>query len=339
MSRPTMPDVAREAGVSVKTVSRVINREPSVKPATAERVTAAIAKLGFRRNDAARSLRSGRSTSSIGLVIEDLGNPFYSTLARAVESVARKNDSLLISASSESDLDLERRLVHEMCERRVDGLIIVPSVGDQSFVNEEMEMGTPAVFVDRPPTGVKTDVVLADNAGGARAGLEFLIQRGHKSIAILAEDDRLYTMSQRLRAARTVADRAGVELVVATGLRTPAAAAAAAAGILARHRPPTAIFALNNRTAIGALAQVAGRGGSVEVIGFDEFELAYLVPEMLAVVAHDAADMGTQAAELLFARIGGYAVKPKRVVIPTELIPCEMPKDQTVPPAWLPSGR
>jgi LacI family transcriptional regulator len=328
VSRPTMPDVAREAGVSVKTVSRVINREPGVRPKTEALVIAAIAKLGFRRNDAARSLRSGRSTSSIGLVIEDLGNPFYSTLARAVEGVARSHDSLLISASSEGDLDLERRLVHEMCERRVDGLIIVPSVGDQAFVNEEMEMGTPTVFVDRPPTGVKADVVLADNAGGARAALEFLIARGHESIAILAEDDRIYTMGQRLRAARAAADRAGVELVVATGLRTPAAAAAAVAGILARRRPPTAIFALNNRTAVGALSQVVGRAGSIDVVGFDEFELAHLVPEMSAVVAHDAAALGTQAAELLFARIGGYAVKPKRVVIPTTLVPCDAPQDE-----------
>src|SRR3954463_1974613 len=126
-TRPTMRDVATLAGVSLKTVSRVINDEPGVAAATADRVVAAISELGFERNDLARSLRQGRTSSTLGLVIEDVANPFYSAVAQAVEAVASARGFLLITASALEDAERERELVGALLRRRVDALLVVPA--------------------------------------------------------------------------------------------------------------------------------------------------------------------------------------------------------------------
>src|SRR3954465_10380245 len=159
-TRPTMRHVADMAGVSLKTVSRVINAEAGVTPATAERVTAAIAELGFERNDLAASLRHGRSSATLGLVIEDMANPFYSAIAQAVEAAARDRDFLLITASAREDAERERELVTALLRRRVDALLIVPAGPDHRYISGR------AVFLDRPPRGIEADTVLLDNVGG-----------------------------------------------------------------------------------------------------------------------------------------------------------------------------
>src|SRR6266508_5874052 len=168
--RPTMVDVARVAGVSLKTVSRVINNAPNVQPELIERVLAAVAELGFRRNDIARNLRSGQTTATIGLVIEEIANPFYSTIASAVAEVASQHETLLITASSEEDPEREEQLLRDLCARRVDGLIVVPAGFDHAYLRPEVEMGLGVVFLDRPAGGLLADTVLLDNRGGARSG-------------------------------------------------------------------------------------------------------------------------------------------------------------------------
>ena len=150
-TRPTMNDVARIAEVSLKTVSRVVNGEPNVRPETEERVLLAIRRLGFRRNDAARSLRQRHRSRTLGLVIGDVGNPFYSAIARGVEQVLRSRDMLLITGSSDEDPEQERELVRELLERRVDGLIIAPAATDHRYLLADMEHGVAIVFIDRPP--------------------------------------------------------------------------------------------------------------------------------------------------------------------------------------------
>src|SRR5919106_2155738 len=148
-ARPTMRDVASRAGVSLKTVSRVINDEPGVAVATAARVGDAIDELGFQRNDLARSLRQGVTSSTLGLVIEDVANPFYSAIAQAVEAAARARGYLLITASCEEDPERERELVHALLRRRVDALLLVPASPDHEYLARAG--GTPVVFLDRPP--------------------------------------------------------------------------------------------------------------------------------------------------------------------------------------------
>lgn len=321
--RPTITDVARAAGVSIKTVSRVANNEPSVRAETADRVLVAMSRLGFRRNDTARALRSGRAAASVGLVIEDLSNPFYSAIAGAVEEIARRNDTLLITASSEEDGDQERRLVLQLCERRVDGLLVVPAGNDHGFLRPEMEMGMPAVFLDRPPGRLAADTVVIDNVTGARDGVAELVAAGHRRIAVLADRPAIYTATERLSGARSALVAGGVTLdpaLVCDGLHDPAAARAAVATLLDQDDPPTAFFSSNNRITVGVVEELWSRSSDADVVGFDDFELSHLMPRPVTVVSYDVREIGRAGAELLFARIAGDLGPPQRVVVPTTLV-------------------
>src|SRR5690606_5244857 len=180
--RPTMKDVALAAGVAIKTVSRVVNEEPGDNTATAARVREAIERLGYRRNESARILRQGR-TATIGLDIDDVADPFFSALNRAVENVAALHGSLVFGGSSAKGPQREREPVLSVCARSVDGLIIVPAGPDHSYLRPELDAGIVAVFADRSPgPGLDLDAVLCDNVGGARSGVEHLLRHGHRRI-------------------------------------------------------------------------------------------------------------------------------------------------------------
>ncbi len=314
-----MRDVAEMAGVSLKTVSRVINAEAGVTPATAERVTLAIATLGFERNDLAASLRNGRSSSTLGLVIEDVANPFYSAIAQAVEAAARDRGFLLITASAREDAERERELVAALLRRRVDALLIVPAGSDHRYIAASSR----AVFLDRPPLGIEADTVLLDDLGGARGAVEHLIAHGHTRIACVADDAGLYTMRERIAGYREALYAAGIDedpSLVVTGNRDVAAAEAAVARLLKMpdKRRPTALFTANNRNTIGALHALPEADGRVALVGFDDFELADLLGT--TVVRADAWKLGEQGAALAFARLDGDDDPPRTVTIPTELI-------------------
>jgi LacI family transcriptional regulator len=314
-----MRDVAQMAGVSLKTVSRVINAEAGVTPATAERVTAAIATLGFERNDLAASLRNGRSSQTLGLVIEDVANPFYSAIAQAVEAAARDRGFLLITASAREDAERERELVAALLRRRVDALLIVPAGSDHRYI-----AGTShPVFLDRPPLGIEADTVLLDDHGGARSAVEHLISHGHTRIACVADDDGLYTMRERIAGYREALGAAGIDedpSLVVTGNRDVAAAQAAVGRLLRMpdKRRPTALFTANNRNTIGALHALPEADGRVALAGFDDFELADLLGT--TVVRADAWRLGEQGAALAFARLDGDESPPRTLTIPTELV-------------------
>ncbi len=317
-----MRDVAERAGVSLKTVSRVINAEAGVATATAERVGEAIAALGFQRNDLARSLRHGLSSSTLGLVIEDVANPFYSTVAQAVETAARERDFLLITASAREDAERERELVSALVGRRVDALLIVPAGADQRYV-DTMRGRTAFVYIDRPPGGLDADTVLLDDAGGARQAVEHLIASGHRRIACVADRTEVYTARERVAGYEAALAAAGIA-VDPELIRPGSPDALHAEGIVAEllalppDRRPTAVFSANNRNTIGALHALAGREEEVALVGFDDFELADLLG--ITVVRADAGRLGSQAASLAFARLDGDERPPQRVTIATELV-------------------
>jgi LacI family transcriptional regulator len=323
--RPTMRDVAARAGVSLKTVSRAINAEAGVSAATAERVAQAIEELGFRRNDLARSLRQGRTSSTLGLVIEDAANPFYSAIAQAVERAAWERGYLLITASCEEDPAREQELVHSLLRRRVDALLLVPASRDHSYLARETADGTPIVFLDRPPRGIAADQVLLDNVGGARAATTHLLAHGHERIAFIGDYEQLYTTAERLVGFREAMEAARVpvrEELVRTGSHDTDHAEAAVSELLAlpEDRQATALFAANNRNTVGALRALRGTRRRLALVGFDDFELADLLALPVTVVRHDSSRMGTHAAELAFERLAGPDGPPKRVVVPTELV-------------------
>lgn len=321
--RPTMLDVAKRADVSVKTVSRVINGEPSVASELTERVLTAAAELGFRRNDIARSLRSSQSSRTIGLLIEEIANPFYSTIARVVGEVAAEHQTLVLIASSEEDPAREKEILLDLCERRVDGLLVVPAGHDHSYLRPEVQMGMPVVFLDRPPGQLLADTVLVDHRGGSRDAVQSLLDDGHTRVGILSDSLSVFTMRERLAGAQDAMALAGVrfdEALVRHDIRSPEAAARAVAQMLDHPDPPTAFFCLNNRITIGALGELWARRSDAGLAGFDDFELSHLMPRPLRVVAYDPTDLARIAAERLFERIAGDGSWPATSVLLTHLV-------------------
>jgi LacI family transcriptional regulator len=301
-----MIDVAREAGVSLKTVSRAVNAVPSLDPELAGRVFEAIRVLGYRRNDVAARLRSGSSTATIGLIIGDIANSFYSGITAAVSEVAREFDTHVITASTEEDPELEREIALDLCLRRVDGLIIVPSGGDQSYLSAELELGTPMVFVDRPATGIDADDFLLDNRGGARFGVERLLAEGHTRIGVVIDSLDIYTMRERLAGVREALGSRELPIeLLSTAAHTPASAAEAAATMLDSDDPPTAFFAGNNRATIGVVETLWRSNREARVVGFDDFELSDFLPRPVSLISYDVGLLGASAARQLFERIAG----------------------------------
>lgn len=321
--RPTMKDVAARAGVGLKTVSRVVNGEPGVTADTAERVQSAITALGFRRNDSARILRKGR-TASVGLVLEDIADPFYSSLSRAIEEVSRLHGSLLFTGSSDEDPEREEQVALAFCARRVDGLAIVPAAGaDHRYLEPEIRAGIATVFIDRPPQGLDADVVLTGNAAGAREGTAHLIRQGHRRIAFLGDSPDIHTAAERLRGYREAMAEAGLPVRdswISMGPTTPGRVGKALTSALAGPDGATALFCGNNRVTVAALRQLRGLDRPVALVGFDDLEFADLLSPGLTVVAQDPAGLGRTAAQLLFARLEGHTGPGRRIELPAHLV-------------------
>jgi LacI family transcriptional regulator len=317
-----MVDVARHAGVSLKTVSRVMNGAPYVQQAMIDKVLASAAELGFRPNRLASTLRSGQSTATIGLLIEEIGNPFYSTIAGVAAEIAAAYETLLVIVSSEEDAEREKAMLLTLCQRRVDGLLVVPAGTDHSYLRREVELGIPVVFLDRPPGQLLADTVLVDNAGGGRAAVGRLLEEGHRRIGLLLDSLSIYTMRERLAGAQAALALAGIafdEALVGHDVRTPQDAAAAVRHMLAHADPPTAFFCLNNRITIGALEELWRQASDAGLVGFDDFEVAHLMPRPFTVVAYDPRELARIATDQLFGRIAGDRSWPATRVLPTTL--------------------
>jgi DNA-binding LacI/PurR family transcriptional regulator len=322
--RPTMKDVAREAGVSHMTVSRVVNGDPGVAPETATRVEQAIRRLGYQRNEMARHLRTkGQATRSIGLVVDDVANTFWSALTRAVEDEALRRGYLVLVGSTNDDRRREQAVVSAFCARRVDGLVVVPVAGSQQFLRTQMAMGTRVVCVDRPGDGLEVDTVVVDNRGATRAAVRHLVDHGHRRIGFVGDRDDIWTAQERHAGYLDALAGAGIPAdagLVRRGVRTSARAAAVVAELLARPDPPTALFTGNNLITIGAIAALPADGGRPALVGFDDFPLADRLTPPVTVVSQDPAALGTTAARLLFARIDGDRSPPRTTVLDTHLL-------------------
>ena len=321
-----MREVAALARVSLKTVSRVINAEPGVSAELATRVGAAIERLDYRHNLWASSLRrvDGKS-ATIGVILEDIANPFSSTLHRAIENVAVKRGVLVLAGSLEEDEARERALVSAFASRRVDGLVIMPASHDHSYLLNERKAGTPFVFVDRPPAFLDADTVLADNVGGARHGIQHLHAQGHRRIAYLGDLQSIMTATLRYQGYREELTAQGVTIdprLIRLDLRGIEAAEAVTTALISGEPAPTAIFAAQNLLTIGAYRALRrlGQQHRVALVGFDDILLADLLDPGITVIAQDPAAMGTRAAELLFRRLDGDRSPTVHLVIPTRLI-------------------
>jgi LacI family transcriptional regulator len=323
-----MRDVASTAGVSLKTVSRVVNGEPGVAQETSRRVSAAIERLGFTRNELARGLRHGRA-GALGLVIEDVANPFYSQLARTVEDLAHARGHLLLTGSCGEDPERERDLVLRFLRRAADAVLVVPAGDDHRYLLSELSEpnATPIVFLDRPAGGIDVDTVLTDNRGGARTAVEHLIAHGHRRIAVLADEERVWTARERLQGARDALQAHGLDTsndpeLVRFGAHDAAQAQAMVQELLKlpEGRRPTAIFTANNRITVGALRAQTRAAAQLALVGFDDFELADMLATPVTVVRQSPAEIGRLATEAAYARLGGDSGLPRRTVLPCELV-------------------
>jgi LacI family transcriptional regulator len=322
-TRPTMIDVAQLADVSLKTVSRVVNGEPNVRPETEERVKRAISQLGFRRNDAARSLRQRHTPRTVGLVIGDVGNPFYSAIARGAEQVLRTREMLLITGSSDEDPERERDLIRSLLERRVDGLIVAPTATDHRYLLPDVAHGLALVFIDRPPGRIEADTILLDNAGGIRAAVLHLFALGHERIGFIGDLPSIFTAAERLRGYRAaLAERRTTEdpEIVHLGSHDAESAGLAIRELLELRRPPTAVLTANNRITTGVLGELARSGATLGLVGFDDLELANLLSRPLTAVSYDAVELGRRAASLIVRRLDGDDGPPQQLIEPTSLV-------------------
>ena len=319
-----MNDVAAHAGVSLKTVSRVVNGLDHVRPDKFERVTRAIETLGFRRNEYARQLRQG-TTATIGLVLEDVADPFYSLLTRAVEDVAFERNHVVLAASSAEDPLRALALIESFGARGVDGLIVAPAGGiDAGYLRSELDAGSSMVFVDRPVSGIDADTVLVDSREGAQRGTEHLIGHGHRRIAFFGDDESVYTATERRAGYRAALEAAGIpfddRLVVMT-VPSTAPTSELLDRVLAGPDAPTALFSGNNRWSVRLLRALRDRSDRLAFLGFDDFELSDVLNPGITVIAQDASAVGRIAAELLFRRITGDTSPVQRVQLATRLIP------------------
>ncbi|HST84546.1 MAG TPA: LacI family DNA-binding transcriptional regulator [Kineosporiaceae bacterium] len=318
--------MASAAGVSLKTVSRVINNEAGVSDDLVRRVEHAVLELDYRHNLAASNLRRGQRTASIGVLLHDLGNSFSGTLLRAIEDQARSRRIAVFSASLDDEPEREAILATDLISRRIDGLVLMPTGNDQSYLLADIRAGLAVFAVDRPANGVEIGTVVVDNAGGAREATAHLAARGHHRIACLTDSDSIWTAAQRRQGYLDGLTEYSLPLVpefAVSGLTTADQATSAVLTMMRDPAPPTAIFAGRNDLTIGAVRALreVGKQDRIAVVGFDDFPTSDLLTPAITVVRQDVHATGAYVANLLFARMEGAVTAPERVVLPTTLVP------------------
>lgn len=305
---PTIYDVAKRAGVSTYTVSSVLNRSARVSEELTRRVEEAVRELNYTPNAVARSLQM-RTTKTVGMVIPDIGNPFYTQVIRGIEERLRRDGYSLILSSSGEDRAEQRRQVGVFRARQVDALLVVMTAGSEEDLLAAQDESKPMVFVARVPE-FEADAVAADNVTGARLAIEHLIARGHQRIGLITGDLSLSTSSERAEGWKAALAAHGLkaprELVVSCSWSVEGGYQAARR-LLELSAPPTAIFASNFLMLTGALMALNERGievpSQVELASSDDSEWLDAFRPRITTVMQPGFEIGQQAAELALWRI------------------------------------
>ncbi|MGQ7787283.1 LacI family DNA-binding transcriptional regulator [Nesterenkonia sp. K-15-9-6] len=319
----TIKEVAQLAGVSPMTASRVVNGKGNVRPDLKARVLKAVESLNYTRNYAAATLRQrSQPTWTIGLVIENVANPYLAQLHREIEDTVRAEGSFVLACSTDEDRQQVLRLVHELRARDIDGLIIAPPPGEQTYLATTPPI--PTVLVDRPAVGVSLPSVATDGRKGTREAVEHLIAHGHQRIAYLT-DLRSATMQARHQGFIEGLLHNGIqphEDIVLTDIATSHDARKAVHSLLGSSDPPTAIVTGRDGTTIGATRGLHEHRAHFDValVGFDDVATADLIEPGISVVAQDPRRVGGQAAQLLLAQLADPDQPTESRLIPTRLI-------------------
>lgn len=343
----TVRDVARRAGVSVSTVSHVLNQTRYVSDDLRERVLVAMRELEFAPNAAARMLSLKRS-NTIGLIVSDIRNPFFASVTRGVEDVAQEHGYTVVLCNSDETIAKEEACLRALQTRSVDGVLLASAGVADEYVNRLVKAGYPMVLVDRDLPDLHIPAVLLDNEGAAHRAVRHLIDRGHQRIGMLSGRLAISTTIERVAGYQRALREAGLpfdaELVI-SGESTSEGGARAAALLLAHRRRPTAIFSGNNLMSIGALQSISGLGLSVPedvaLVGFDDFPYPWsdAFRPHLTTIAQPTYELGRSAAALLVRILRGSRVQAEqRIVLEGELVVRESSVGPDVP-GQVPSAR
>jgi LacI family transcriptional regulator len=324
-ARPTLREVAEAAGVSPMTASRVLRGTGNVAPSRREAVETAVAELGYRSNPMAQALRNSTAPSKlVGFIVDDIKDPFFSHLARAVEDALSSSGAMLLLSSSDADSGRAADLVHGLVRRNVDALVIAPPPGEQSYLAEASRLGKPTLCVDRPAASSTVPAVLSDNTGGARAAVDHLVEHGHRRIAFIG-DDLGYTMQCRLQGYEQALSAHGIgvrpeleRLDAYTASNVPEIVRQ----LLALPDPPTALFTARNVTSLGALIGLHEMGVHEQVaqIGFDDVDFSTIVEPALTVVAQQLDDIGRRIAEQVLQEVDGMHPREGVTTVPVAVV-------------------
>ncbi|HEY3877746.1 MAG TPA: LacI family DNA-binding transcriptional regulator [Trebonia sp.] len=326
----TMRDVARLAGVSAKTVSRVFNDDPHVTAETRERVRWAMQKLNYVPNLLARSFRAG-ADDAVGLAVPDIADPFFAEISSSIEldlvgrGMAVVITSLFHGGRGNMSAERERSALEALLRRQISGLIVACVSEDQSYLAPWQER-TPMVFVDRAPKRLSGVYVIEDDLGGARAAVTHLARHGHRRVAFLDVTTPVTTTKRRLKGYRSAVAENGLDAspdLICMPAESPDEAAADLVKRLAAPNAPTAVFSSNilcTMALVRALRQ-ADRT-DIAVVGFGDFPMAAVLTPAVTVVDQDPARLGHIAVERLLQRIEDPGAEPRRrTVLPVRLIP------------------
>jgi LacI family transcriptional regulator len=319
----TMRQVAERAGVSTKTVSRVINNDRYISAAVLERVQQAIAEMHYVPNALARTFRSGKDTA-IGVAVPDLGDELFAGIVRRIEQIAQERGTVVLVTSLTDDPTQEQSAVEALLNRQIAGLIIAPSGIDHSYLQPWIEH-VGIVFVDRPPRKLSADSIVEDDVGGATAAVSALIGSGHRRIAFLGPSSAVVTVRRRRQGYRAALAAAG--LLEDSALQSfyvdeAISAVEACTALLARPNPPTALFSANSATSIEVVPLLHELGRTdVALASFGDFPMAGTLHPSVTVVDQRPDELGRIAAQRLFQRLDEPAARlKKQVKIPVSLI-------------------
>jgi LacI family transcriptional regulator len=327
----TMREVAARAGVSTKTVSRVVNNDRYISAGVRERVERAIADLQYVPNVLARTFRSGRD-EAVGVAVPDLADGFFATIVRAVEQVARSHGTVVLVTGLGTDPADEQPAVEALLRRQISGLILAPTGSDHRYL-EAWQERIGLVFVDRPPRRIKADSVVEDDAGGAAAGVRSLLAAGHRRIAFLALWRGIATTRRRLTGYRDALTAAGIEPDPALEISYADAGRTAEEtlrDLLALPDPPTAVFSSNSLTSMQIVPLLHAWGRTdLGLVSFGDFPMSGALRPSIAALDQVPDALGRVAAERLFARIADPSTALRRSqVLPVRLIErdsCRLP--------------
>lgn len=320
----TIGDVAKRAGVSAMTVSRVINNSGYISQETRERVELAIAELGYVPNALARSLRF-KQTKTIALVLTDITNPFFTTVARGVEDTASEQGFSVMFCNTDESQDEEAEYLNVLVQKQVDGVLLVPAVSSSESVTFLRERGVPFVVLDRRIPEVPVDTVRCDSELGAYQLTQHLLDLGHRRIAVLSGPAAVTTAADRVKGYCGALEAAGGTPLVVYGTFTQEGGYRMAQQVLSAAPRPTALFAANNFIAIGALRALREAGlrvpEDVSVVAFDDLPAAIVINPFFTVASQPAYEMGQRATALLLDRLNGKETfQAQEIILPTQLI-------------------